>query len=111
MKRYYKINPRNFANEYTVYVTTPDNDAAFVALFPTAERITREQAIEAGIREPRRADRDQQQWFGGFADHYVSAAAMDRELCGDPATDSDLIHYAATATAEIIGETQQERER
>ena len=101
-KRYYKIHPRNFANEYTVYVTESDTDAAFVARFPEAERITRAEAIEYGIRKPNWAKRNSQQWFGGLFATEDSEFQMDRDLRGEGITDADRIHYSAIATGYLL---------
>lgn len=102
MKRYYLNNPRGFANEYTVYVIEAEHAYYLERRFPSATRITRADALEYGLRKPRSAKRNQQQWYGGFAWSAESAYQRSYELRGDTATDADEIRFAATATTEII---------
>ncbi len=104
-KRYYIEYPRDFANEYTIYVTN-GNDEAFRAAYPNAERITRARAIERGIRRPRLAAQCSEQWYGGFAVTANSEYQRDRDMRDDAATDSDLIHYAAVATADLLADLE-----
>ena len=104
MNRYYLDNPRGFANEYTVYVIgSPEDEARFRNLYPGAQRITRASAIDYGLRRPRAARRDNQQWYGGFA--WSAESEYERsQLRGDPTTDSDEIALAITATRAIMAE-------
>ena len=103
MNSYYKVNTRNFANEYTIYVmpgTGPH--PKLLDRFPQAKQITRAEAIEYGIRKPNWAKRNAQQWWGGFATTVNSEYQRDRELRGDSPSDTDLIAYAVIATADIM---------
>ncbi len=68
MNHYYIYHPRNFGNEYTVYVVAnDDDDERLWAVLPDAERITRQEAIYAGVSAPHAAMRDDRYWDGGFA--------------------------------------------
>jgi hypothetical protein len=107
MNRYYKLNPRGFANEYTVYVVDAKQALDFESAMKYPTQITRAEAIEYGVRKPNWARRNSQQWFGGFARTADSEFARNQELCGDAATDSDEIRFAAIATAEIMAEMQE----
>ncbi len=104
--RYYIDYPRDFANEYTVYVVEPKRANEFEAQFPRAIRITRADAIDRGIRRPRQAERNSEQWFGGLAETSHSEYLRDHDLRDDPATDSELLYYAAGATNDILDERE-----
>jgi hypothetical protein len=66
---YYISYPRDFANEYTVYVVTPEIAADFAKAFPDLKRTSRKDAIERAWSRPKEAKRTGEQWFGGFCDH------------------------------------------
>lgn len=100
--RYYIEYPRDFANEYIVYVVAAERAAELEAKLPDAERITRAEAIERGIRRPRQAKRYNEQWWGSLAESIKSRHQQDRDMGGDALTDSDLLYHAASATADIL---------
>jgi hypothetical protein len=67
MNHYWVVYPRDFANEYTVYVTTtPQQDYRMRYGFG-GKTITRPEAIRLGWTRPRQAKKTGEQWFGGFA--------------------------------------------
>lgn len=90
MRHYYIDYPRDFANEYTVYVVPAGEVARFRGALPDAERITRSEAIRKGWTRPRQAGRDGEQWYGGFA------------YRGYPANASEAIDDAEAATLEML---------
>lgn len=69
MKTYHVEYPRGFANEYHVYVVTPETAQRFSGVFPNARRIDRKEAVELGWTRPRRAKKTGEQWYGGFVIH------------------------------------------
>lgn len=95
MRTYYIDYPRDFANEYTVYVVESDIVERFEACHPNADRISRQRAIDRGWTRPREAQRAGEQWFGGFfqtvepRDHtqaaYLDACAESTRLDVDMA--------------------------
>jgi hypothetical protein len=68
-RRYYINYPRDFANEYTVYVVSADAADRLEAAFPGAEEIPHAKAVERGITRPRQARRDGEQWYGGLCNY------------------------------------------
>lgn len=68
MRHYYVHYPRDFANEYTVFVVQHNDSGTLHALFPDAKRITRKEAILLGWTRPREAKQYGEQWYGGFAE-------------------------------------------
>jgi hypothetical protein len=68
MNRYYVEYPRDFANEYTVYAVPAADAERFERFFPSADRISRAEAVRLGTRRPIEAKRDGEQWFGGWLD-------------------------------------------
>ncbi len=63
---YFIHYPRDFANEYEIFVVSQADSSRLVDRIPSARRITRKQAIERGITRPRMAKKFGEQWFGGF---------------------------------------------
>jgi hypothetical protein len=68
MNTYYVSYPRDFANEYEVYVVAPEDVEVFLRAIPDATRISRAEAIRMGWTRPRQAKKYGEQWFGGFAE-------------------------------------------
>ena len=65
MPTFYIRYPRDFANEYTVYVVRDPADAEALGL--TAEDcVNRATAIERGYSRPAEALANGEQWYGGF---------------------------------------------
>jgi hypothetical protein len=65
MKKYYIEYPRNFANEYAIYVLDNDTDATELG-FSKDDRISRAKAIHLGIIRPNEARKNNEQWYGGL---------------------------------------------
>jgi hypothetical protein len=66
MNAYYVLYPRDFANEYTVYVAGDAESAEHLKQLG-AKRISRREAIRLGWTRPRQARKTGEQWYGGFA--------------------------------------------
>lgn len=82
MNLYYINYPRDFANEYTVYVVTPELRERFKKAFPDADRITRKSAIERGWSRVKEAHETGEQWFGGFANLNGSGFNVSETIAG-----------------------------
>ena len=108
-RRYFLYRPRNFDNEYTIYVVEENSDMQdrLVKMLDdmandgttydrSYSRITREAAIRLGIREPRRAERQGEQHAGGLCLRHTH----------DPfsASDHEIIGLATEATEKAIEE-------
>ena len=65
-RQYFVEYPRDFANEYSVYVVDSWALKSFALAFPGAKRITRAEAAELGYYRVRYARARLEQWFGGF---------------------------------------------
>lgn len=91
MNRYFIYYPRNFANEYTVYVCdTPEVEEGLRAIHPEMDRITRKRALYLGSSRPREARQTGQYWSGGFV--------------GGEIISGDAIRDAVIATHEFVRE-------
>ena len=106
MNRYYVHYPRNFANEYTVYVVGSEADedrlyAAFDGDHERLEKITRKRAIYLGSVRPNMALRWGEQWYGGWK----------RDYHADPPTYADHIAATLHATLGALNSIERQRER
>jgi hypothetical protein len=76
MNAYYVLYPRDFTNEYTVYVAGDAESADYLRNHNGAKRISRREAIRLGWTRPRQARKTGEQWYGGFAgDNYYDTLA------------------------------------
>lgn len=80
MNLYYIEYPRDFANEYSVYVVPTGEREHFEELFPRAERISRKKAVERGWTRVKEARRDGEQWFGGFGGSAGTYGTLEEAL-------------------------------
>ena len=64
--RYYIDYPRNFANEYNVFVVSAEDESKFEQAYPKAQRITRKRAIELGWTRTKEAGKNGEEWCGSF---------------------------------------------
>lgn len=97
MFKYYIEYPRNFANEYTVYIVSKNNEKRFLELLgDKVKRISRKEAIEKGYYAPKRAKKENIQFFGGFylSDNYNQDLA-------------DSIYDCITSTEDLLNELDQ----
>ncbi len=110
MRNAYMVHyPRNFCNEYTVHVGSPEilnQLAKILECLPRSEngdvrRITRQRAIYLGWTRVREAKKCGEQWFGGFAETGNSFAETLNEAIVD----------AAKATEAAIDEFESMAER
>jgi len=98
MNRYYARHPRDFSNEYTVFVVEAgsENEERLKTIHDDVKRITRERAIKLGIRDVRHAKRhDAIQHYGG-----LEMPHDDSWLQGKP--DSKILSDAKRGTARYI---------
>ena len=95
MNKYYVDYPRDFANEYTVYVVRTTDTGRLKSRFPDAERISRREAIRLGWTRPRKAKKDGEQWYGGFASNNYADSV------------GEAIDVAISATIEEIYDLQR----
>lgn len=87
--RYYVVYPRDFVNEYTVFVVGSQRDEQrLLRALPSAERITRKRAIYLGYTRPNETRRTGEHWDGGFV----------RELLYPVRTLTDALANARGAT-------------
>lgn len=99
MNRYFVAYPRNFANEYKVYVCESERtERRLLAVRPDAERISRGEAVRLGWTRPREARRNGQEWHGGFAEPLYHSS--------DPQNVREAIVEAAQGTLDEINETE-----
>lgn len=104
MNRYYVEYPRDFCNEYTVYVVASGLVQRFEKVFPNAYSVTRKDAIRLGITRPKEAKRDNEQWWGGFPDGSASCTADWRKLTTVPGR----LEIAAKDTEEELDRRETE---
>ena len=98
MRKYFVRYPRGFVNEYTVFVVeSPDDEARLRKAFPDAFRITRKRAMQLGFVLPRRAEREGEQWFGGFAEPQKGFRTYDDRVESAIVGTRDLIEDAEMA--------------
>ncbi len=102
--RYYISYPRDFANEYNIFVVGgKDNLAKRVekALIDLgAERITKKRALYWGITRPAEAKKTGEQWYGGF----VGGQAFNNLYY---TADEELVEEALISdTIDSVGERQ-----
>ncbi len=113
MRNSYLVHyPRNFANEYTVYVGSPatlDRLTKILESSPRADngnvqRITRQRAIYLGRTRVREAKRYGEQWFGGFAETGFGYPESVDEMLADAikATEAEIDHADTDAYAEMV---------
>lgn len=101
-RAYFVHYPRNFANEYTVYVVRLRDAARLEAVRPGAQRIDAADAWRRGVTRRAEARRDGEQWFGGLAGPGDSA---DWRLKG-AARRASALASAEAATYEEIAEAE-----
>jgi hypothetical protein len=101
MNRYYIEHPRNFANEYAVYVCKSERtERRLLELYPNAEKINRAEAIRLGWTRPREAERNGEQWFGRFAEPLYEAPRASNVL--------EALTEAAQGTLDEINRAEKE---
>ncbi len=102
--------PRNFSNEYTIYVgssATLDRLTKILEAEPQAEngdvrRITRQRAIYLGRTRVREAKQTGEQWFGGFAETGTAfAETLDQAIADAVAATEAEIDKAESYTAMV----------
>lgn len=98
MNKYYIDYPRDFANEYDVYVAADAETERELLRYlgSGAQRITRQEAVRLGWTRPREATRTGEQWYGGF----VGGAIWNYNV-------SDVLREAQRRTKEILAEAKQ----
>lgn len=79
---YYARHPRDFANEYDVFVVPRSMASRLEAVYPDASRISRREAVRMGISRPAEAKRDGEQWYGGLlGDDMATTPAAQLDAC------------------------------
>jgi len=98
MNQYFVVYPRNFSNEYTVFVAENQQIAdAIKKHCPNAEKITRKRAIYLGCKRPNEAQRTGEQHYGGFCSGPIPYGRRD-----------ECIETAATNTALKVQDWEKE---
>lgn len=95
---YFVDYPRDFCNEYNVYVVSRADHADFVRFIPSARRISRAEAIKLGWTRPKQAKRDGEYWLGGFYDDPLSRFAD---------TLAEALDECRKATERLVAEREQ----
>ena len=105
MRQYYVSYPRDFSNEYEVYVIDRTEAVRFEKAWPSAGRISRAEAVRLGIRRPAEAKRDGEQWFGGFVDGRESLSRPWNQM----RTVAQRLDAAAADTLSAVAEREAVR--
>jgi hypothetical protein len=108
MNTYYVVYPREFANEYTVYAVNSKADALrFEGAYGSFFRVPRSEALRLGIQRPADAERDGEQWYGGFMKDAAFHALKQKPRY----TIADQIEAVVVDTMRSIEMVEGERQR
>lgn len=106
--RYLIHYPRNFCNEYAIYVGDKATLDKLVEILGNRRRaenantqfITRRRAIQLGVSRVNEAKRDGEQWFGGFAETGTNYETDLTSVIADAAKATEAEVWQAEASAE-----------
>lgn len=102
MTTYFIDYYKDLCNTYTVYAVAPEDRERFIRLFPDAERITRDRAINRGWSRVREARQDGEYWPAGFAERLDTKSASDF----GPQTVATVLEDCRVATRQILDDRE-----